>query len=680
MPSTDAQALDWVVQNRAKDPAKASEVMSKLGVDAKDVDAWQFTKDNPSSPAVTPIKNKIFDKLAESKRPLDETKGFPAIERIAIKNFADEGQPEVVSEFMKKRGFITRIQGGKVQARLPSENAFRNVEPSSIDKWDLADFAKEAILDVTDIGRELVEAGVGIVTTGSKIAGAGLGGPVGLAATSAASGAVTAGVEAGRQLIGQAIGVREGFKPGLVGEAATLGAAIPLGIGAAGGAIRATGTAIGKTSGLLPSFRLKPGARGIQEATERLGAKVTPAQVVDSPLVQKTEELLVKGGDLKLGRLITDLPGKVRASKKVVQNAADDILKGRSFREDFDVGSEVGKKLSAGLERRIKPAVDTYQKYEKAFKDVRPDTTRLARVLDELTDEFKFDDEAAKVLKSQAAKLDDIVSLDDLKKFRTSTGKLLRDQKATRAAKQIYDTATEIRSETLINAANKSRLVGAKAEIEEADRIYREAALAVQNAVLGRKVGVKTGVKETLKDFLARTKEVDRIKKILDTNDPVRIAAIRKDFPDVFEALRQQKIEQIAKNAEIKGEVSPTRLAKALRGLPEKSKILLFGEAGGKTEQALETYLNSLPQPFNTSNTQNMAEFASALSPLNQISNLAKSFMLDVMVNTQLGTSLIQRAGKAVATPGLRGGAIGFRGLVPEEPQQKGLTAPKKGR
>ena len=691
MPSKEEQALDWILENAESQPDKSADAAMKIGVSDNDIKAWSFSKQNPDDPRSTQIRNKIFTKLSESQ-PLDRRRGAGFLNRFVLKNFADN-DIKIQKKFLDDQGIITKIKvgdeefdqiedvqkrfpkaninqiGAELLRRMPDEGSFSRIEADVIDKFSFADWAIEAVQDFTDVSRELVEAGAVMIGTGAKALGS-LGGPAGAAAGSAISGGITGGVEAARQGVGSALGVAE-IDPSKVGRKFVEGAAVPAIFEGAKAGFKLGAKGVGLIPRLFGVAK-KPGAKATEEAAEQLGAKATPGQLFGSPTVQKLEETLVKGGSTRIGGILSRLPKQVEANKKVVAEAADDLVSSRSFAEAFEAGTKAEAKLLAEVNKKLKPAEAIYNKYETLFKDIKPDTSKLKKLLGDLADEFKFDNEALSVVKAQAKKLSGVKNLSELKKFRTSTGKLLRGKEETRAAKMIYDAATEARNDTLLKAASEAGgevAEQAAKDIAAADAIYRQGAKAVEKAFIPRGGISRLTPKRQAGEFFKKTKEIDSIKKILQTNDPKKIASVKKEFPETFEFLRQNQIENIAKQAEVKGEVNPARLVKILRKMPESSRQLLFGRDQEKKFQALKTYLDSIPGPFNTSNTANMLEFTAAdLNPITQANSFTKYLFLEILANTQLGQTIINRAAESAASPIVKGAAVGARGLViPEQ-------------
>lgn len=682
MISSDEHAMDWLTKNRTLEPEKASAVMGAAGLDNKDIDAWDWASKNAQDPKAIPIRNAIFDKLAKGRVPVDETKGYPALNRIVVGNLADEGRPDLIENYFKDRGFETRVKFGKVEIKKPDEPAFYGYEPTKMDKFDFAGWMKEKALDVADLAYPLVQTGAVIGATGAKALGS-LGGPIGVAGTALVSGATTGGVEAARQGLGYAVGLRDKIDTQAIQDEAASGFFWPGAIGVAGLGLKGAGNLVGKAVDKLSDYNMRPDAAKIQEAAKELGATATPAQLSQSPGIQKLEESFVKGGNANLGGLVTGLPNQVEANRRAVQQAADEIVKARSFADPAVAGSTAGKQLTQAVAEKLAPAEAIYSKYEQAFKQIVPDTTDLRGVMDDLAQEFKFNKEASSFIKSQAADLDKIQTLDDLRKFRTATGKYLETMNEPRAAKLLYDAATKARTDTLVKAATDQGIPQAADELRQADQIWRTTSQQVDNAFVSRSAPMTKGPKATTTQFFEKNKEVDAIRKVLDTNDPAKIAEVKKAFPEQFDLMRTQVIEDIASRAEIKGQVNPSRLANIIDKLPDESKTLIFGADAAKKAGALKTYLDSIPLPFNASNTANMLEFNKSLWNIPaQLNSFARGVYFDIMANTQIGKSMLQRSGDALMGPTAAGLSVLPQGIynAPEFGRQPQQQQPAFGR
>lgn len=674
--SDDEQALEWVAGNRDHNPEKASKVMEKLGLDSYDVDAWEFVSNNPNYPKAVDIRNKIFTKMTEGLMPLDKSKGYPAIDRIAIKNLADEGDVKTISSYLKSRGLVTRIKEGQLEAREPENDFYVRIEPTDIDKFDFAGWAKEAALDVTDVGKELIDMGVVTFATGSKVIGTTLFGLPGLAATSAASALAEASVEAGKQALAYKLGLIPKLEPDKVRVAGEDGFLIPGVTGLTGKVLEGFGAVLGKIANKIGGVKLKPNASEIIKQTESLGggAKATPGQIFEDPGIIKLEESIVKSGDYQMSGLVTGLPKQVQTNKKAAIEKAQNLVKNRSHREDYDAGFKVGELLVKETEKKLEPAEKLYNEVVDALGGVWANKRALLDGIKRSKEKMKYSDDAIAFIKRFEKKINTVKSLKDLKEFRTQILKDVKPGDSSNvkiAANELYAAATEVRKESVLIAMRDLRgrfLPGQEkillTKIKQADAFYRNAAEDVRKALVGRGKKLKTSPRQTVKDFVIEQKEIDRINEIIKTEDPRKIQHVRKAFPETFEVLRKQKIEQIAQKAEINGVVDPKRLAQAITNLPLRTQILFFGAKGTRDAKALISYLNSLPAPFNTSNTKNAIEFSKILNPLAQASSLGQGLLMDIIANTQLGTSWIQKTGKGLSSPLLKGGLTGGRNLI----------------
>jgi len=671
----DRQALDWAVSNQ-HDP-RASAVMQKLGVDKTDLQAWQYSAQNADDPRSTQIRNKIFDKVA-AVNPAVQQQGVSFIERFAIKNLISE-DTDLQQNYLRKKGYETRVVGDNVEVRRPGDQRFQVIDPSGLDLWDVTDIAGDAL--------EAIAAGF---ATGAKVLGVVGAGPTGgaaLLAGSALGGAATGGVEAARQGIGIATGLREKMDPGRVAQATVIGAAAPGVTKAAGGLFKYAGS---KVQGLARTAP-KPEAEAIKKAAEEIGAKATPAQVIDSALVQKMESSLFQSRG-KIGGI--QLRAQIDKNIKATEETAKSIVKNASAKTGFEVGQEVETKLVSELANKLKPAEAIYQKYETQFarKAYKPDLTSVKNAIDDMKVDFKLNDDALKLISKFEEKLPMLNNLEDVKQFRT----LVRDSynpldKAnTRITTKLGKDLTEVRSDTLKKLAEQSDnpefFKVAKKEIEQADKIYRGSIEEIESAILRPGQKVKFSPKKQVEDFLKKTPEIDRINKILKTNDPKKIEAVKKAFPEAFEVLRQGKIEEIAKRAEVNGAINPKQLAKIITKMPPESANLIFGKDAVVKANALKTFLDEVPYKLGPSGTTEAIEFWGLFNLIKQGTSMGRSAWLSSLKKLSEGKDPFTTAGK-ILTKEVKGfnipGAASVFGATTLQPPQRenrglGLQLPRE--
>lgn len=658
----DKQALDWLTQN--PNDQRSSAVMNKLGIEPVDVQAWQYASQNPDDERSTQIRNKIYDKVAASN-PATETQGVGFIDRLAIKNLINENT-DLQQNYLKRKGYETRVVGDRVEVRRPGQSRFQVIDPEGFDVWD-----------VTDVANDAVEAIAGAFATGAKALGA-LGAPVtggaSLLAGSALGGAATAGVEGLRQGIGIATGLREDIDPGQIAQAGAAGAIVPGAAKLLGSAFKATG----RGAASLARVGRKAESEAIEKAAKEIGAEATPGQVLDSALIQRLESAQAQSSG-KLGGI--GLRQQIQKNIKATQEAADDIVKEASGRTSFEVGQQAESRLTEELAERLKPAEAIYQKYEGIFsrKAYKPQLESVKTSLNEMKKDFRLNDDALKLIDKFEQKLPELKNLEDVKQFRTLVRDSFNplDKANARITTKLGNDLTQVRSDTLKELA-KTRgddfFDVAKKEIEQADRIYKGSIDDIKAAILRPGQKVKFSPKKQVKDFLEKTPEIDRINKILKTNDPKKIAAVKRAFPLTFDALRRGKIQEIATRAETSGAVNPRKLANIIGKLPPETSRLIFGSGASEKAKALKTFLDSVPPMVGPSGTPSGIEIFRMFNLLSQSASVGRDVFRKSLERLGTGRDILTRTGTALQAPAARGlGIAGARGLMPPPRDNRGL-------
>ena len=285
----DKQALDWVINNPT-DP-RAPQITQKLGLAPQDVQAWDYANKNPDDGRSNLLKNKVFEKIAQS-RPAADEQGASNLDRFLIKNLVDN-EPKVQETYFKRKGFDTRIVDGEVEIKKPEDTVFSKIEPSGLDLWD-----------VTDIAGDVLEGVADAVITSGKVLGA-LGAPFtgggSLAAASAAGAGVSGGIETGRQFLGKRMGLRDEVNESKILQSAALGATIPGAAKVGGAALKKTSKGISwiakKAAGMIDDageVLLKPNAEAVKEAFKDIGGKATDGHIFKSKLVEEGQSALSK--------------------------------------------------------------------------------------------------------------------------------------------------------------------------------------------------------------------------------------------------------------------------------------------------------------------------------------------------------------------------------------------------
>lgn len=665
MPSQDEQALDWVAQNR-QDP-RAPQVMQKLGIEPIDVEGWSWAKTNANDERAPQVRNKIFEKVANTV-PTENVQGVGFVDRLAIKNLIPN-EPELQKRYLEKKGFQTRIVDGEVEVRKPDEPSFKRIDPKGIDLWD-----------VTDIAGDIAEA---FVTGSAAVTGAlaGLGTTAGLGsipAGAAAAGVAGAGFEAARQGLGVATGLREPseIRGEEIATTGLISAIAPSVVRAGGKAIRAAGEAgefVLQKLKMIPNY--KPTAEAIKEAAETIGAKATPGQLFDNKLVQKLEDIQFRRSGTLGG---AGLRRTIEANQQAARQTAESLLEGATAKTKTEVGQDVGEILTEDLAQKLKPAEALYDDVAAVLPDVKVKISdSILDRLQELQTRSRYDKAAKSFVQDKIDEIMKLKTLDDLKEFRTSVRNEVKGlyNNVGNAGREISSILTEARSDSFLDAAKNmgdDLFEVTKQKLEIADKIYREAAEDVANVVNSRGKPLKAGVKAGLKEFLEKTPEIERITKILKTNDPKKIAKVQEAFPRAFEQLRQSKLAEIADFATEKGAISPTKVVKKFRAMPPETAALIFGDNGVQKAKALGVYLDSLPPVVNPSGTSEGLQLRNLLSMFEQAKSLGTSAVSAFIRSPTMTSEFAKKMGDALygSIPiSAASQFIGKQGLV-EEPER----------
>lgn len=427
----------------------------------------------------------------------------------------------------------------------------------------------------------------------------------------------------------------------------------------------------GAASSLWKGAKAAKNAGEVSKAAAAIGVKPTPGMLYDDVGV-KTRESVLYQTQGRIGGV--NLRSQIKGNIEAMNEAAEAIVSKASGKTAFESGDAAGQALKQSVAKKLEPAEAIYEGYEKRFRLFKPKTKPIADFISEAKEKFKFSKPAVASLDEFAEAVPQVKNLDDLKRLRTGVGaalseaKLARNPEQVKALGSLYDKLTEARSDALLTRAKgegEAFFKGAKQDIENADAIYRGVIKEVETAVLGRGKQVKGGPKATINTFLEKTPEIARINKIIRTNDPKQIAAVKAAYPKAFKILRQAKVQEIVERSQTSGTLDPRKLAATIHKLPRETAELLFDGDALLKAKALKTVIDARPPMVGPSGTPGGIEkFQSLLDPrewIGQVNSLSKDVLQKIVTNPDTA--------KAVA-----------RGLVlSANRKDKGLTPPTDG-
>jgi hypothetical protein len=176
---------------------------------------------------------------------------------------------------------------------------------------------------------------------------------------------------------------------------------------------------------------------------------------------------------------------------------------------------------------------------------------------------------------------------------------------------------------------NYAEIESAINDLTKADVLYKDMRVGL-NALLSRSgTQEQKGLpKQIFETFLDKLPPNDVINRVLNTKNIDKAEAIQAYYPDAFESLRKAKIGEMFRSTQVKNnEINTTEFTKAIKGLSDQEKILLFGKDWVDKAEGLVTFLDNIPGPFNTSRTDIRKEMRDAFNWKNKISTILKSKM-----------------------------------------------------
>lgn len=673
-------SLDAIADN--PNHSKAQAVMEKLGLDQTAVNAWKTVKDNPDHPKAAEVKNKIFDKIANTL-PADPVKGRFEVgplsfnERFDIKNLLDR-DPIAAQKFLEtrtddkgNRKYIARVKDGKLEVRKPGEPTFKDIEFDGmdiIDPFDIVfDIAKGAFEGAAASAAGLAAAPLGPVAMGSAMMTAGT-----------LAGSAT---ESLKQGIAVGTGLREEFDPGRIAQEGIIsGASSLIGPAAQRGA-KIAGKYIAETAP-----KLVPNAQQIREAGKRLGIKPMLRQLYDNDTVHLLEENLQKVKGTLPGAFIR------RQAKQNVEKLDDiaDAMIGSAKNVDIvDVGENAKNLIKRTLTKRLEPIEKIYNNVQDFLKGVDDyiDFDFLNKRADELIGANKFDDAAVAAVNKFKGKIGSIDNLADLKEYRSTIFRNIKEAQAkknfaeVRALSDIYEVLTKARSKSLDamidNAPQRGSELAqaAKVALAKADKEYAILNQEVRKALLERGKKSIQSAKQIVDGF-DELLEKDFVRKMLNVNDPKRLIQFKKEFPIAFEILREGKIAEIAKAAmnNKKNVLRIGTIMDRIEKMPRASKKLIFGEDAIQKVKDLQILFKTMPPPLNPSQTSHnlMSPVGWYKAVISNFSALGSRARLSVLTNQEALGKFLEKAAETIGDTG----AIAIsrsiiRNEIPTEAQQR---------
>lgn len=305
-----------------------------------------------------------------------------------------------------------------------------------------------------------------------------------------------------------------------------------------------------------------------------------------------------------------------------IQENAEGLVAGAhpSTETGATVGMRVREQIPQAVEEKLAPARQAYEELEGPMSKAEPAQQAMKAGTTKMTDDLAARDPDGSLRRIVAQQrdhfLENINTVEDLKRYRTEVGKMATDARSKgdgRVAElydNLYDVLTRERDRSLEKSILTSgRKIGAEARAQQtvdklraADQLYGETIGNTLEA-LGVEPRRSQPPMQTVKDYL-QSKPVDSLPDALWAGkDSEQAAKFQQQFPNQAEDIRKLQLQRLQAGASKGPELNPVSLDNQLQKMtPETQNRLLGDQASVLPEQ--RTLLKAMPDPnFNPSHT-----------------------------------------------------------------------------
>jgi hypothetical protein len=651
-------SLDYAIKNydnpdpKEQDIAHKTLIKMNLGqADANSMRwAQQRLEQDPGDEDAIDTRNKVFSKVAAkySAMPAEGDEGASKWHRFVAKSIPEEDQVR----YLTSKGYEAyKMPTGSVKVKKPGDITDSYLDPYGFDLMDMVDVIPDAI----EMGLSFAsEGGLTKVARNIPLIGKYLSAPG--AATAAAIGA---GGDIVRQGISIASGGRDNYDPVRTLQQGAIAGGVTGAIGGLGRLLPTVKGAQGEANALVSS-QIKPNAKEIQSAAKLIGAEATPGTLTTSIYRQNLEDAAVRSPNTLVGTLT----GESKLKKQVAKNyeainksgeklinemsytslgVPADVLAVKELAQDVAKAGDTAKKA---IYSKIKLKVDDASKLYNELETVldRPGykitQTPTQEKITQLISDYEFDDTAQAYLKKQQEKLQNVITLSDLKKYRTTiladAKRFKEDPALSRATAMISGSLDETRDKTFADliesnlAKSQANFIKNSAKgilpkqqsttaaifvkeqqdkLAKASSLWRQANEELASVIKRPNEQLKGGVNYNL-DKLVKESPEKAFKQVLSSGDTEKARYLFKKYPDqyinVLKTSKSEKLQKIIKDLDYNQQRSKApgfATIAAMKSLSNEDKNLLLGVESQKIYDAMLTLYREQPRLVNSSGT-----------------------------------------------------------------------------
>lgn len=418
----------------------------------------------------------------------------------------------------------------------------------------------------------------------------------------------------------------------------------------------AIGESFGGLKGAINATQanVKENAPNVLYAAKRLGIVPTPGMLSGSKTVQGLESSLEQSPSLA-GSLVRKSTNQVREG---IKQAIEDITSGAAPGDKFTAGSDVGKSLLGKFGEKISESQMRYEPFNQELPRMQfpPDSPQFiakAKLADSVAkvgqDHLSLSHPLDTYSNNVASKIASAQTMDDIENIRKQVSNSLNaayrsgDGNSIDALSKIQDHLADFRDDHFIEMAKQNMprggdLIGQSMveEYKQTREFYKN--MRNQMSDLGNLLGIKNKNPKAFIETLESIPEETLAKKIFDVKDPRSIDAFKTMFPDEFETLRAQKLQEFRDI----GEKSPTKFINEVSKLSSRARDIIFEDRPGKIND-LKLVLESLPEKMGPSGTPQGELFNQSYNPFMQLGEGARYLGYKTLspFKTQTTTSII---------------------------------------
>jgi hypothetical protein len=633
----------------------AGKVLNKMNLGLADAKSLKWSKErlsiDPSDEDAIRARNNAFTKVASKYSAIksEGDEGASNWHRFVAKTIPEEDQ----KRYLEAKGYdVRKMPTGGIQVKKPTDLTYSYLDPYGLDLMDVVDVVPDAI----EAGLAFAaEGGIGKVAKNIPLIGKYLAVP-----GMATAGAIGAGGDIIRQGISLIGGGREAYDPLRTVQQGAIAAGLTGAIKGASKLLPTLSKAQGQI-GELTSSQVKANAPEIVAAAKTIGAEATPGMLTKNLTRQNLEDAMARSPDTLVGSLL----GESKLKKQIAKNydAIDkagaeilseasvkstgftpDVLASRELSKDIaNVGTEVRKKIYDTIKPKVDEASKLYNELETVL--ARPgykiNQGPTNETIAGLMNDYEFDKTATNYLMEQEKILENVKTIADLKKYRTSimadAARFKQDPNLRRATKEISSSLDRTRDQTFADLIETNLAKSEKNYLEsmaqgiipkkqqstttaifvkeqqdklaKASRLWREANEDLASVIKRPGEQLKGGINYNL-DKLMKTSPEDVFKKVLSSGDTEKAAYLLNKYPkqyvDVLRQSKSEKLQKIVNNLQSNQQRSKSpgfATITSMKSLSNEDKNLLLGADAQKKLDALLTLYREQPRMANASGT-----------------------------------------------------------------------------